>query len=185
MANAQIYFGKAVTADTASALVHAAKSIASELNPQGVPAWDKIEIAIASGGGDVISALGAYNELKRLKAIINTHNSGAVDSAVILPFMVGRRRTASSASSFFFHQVQWSFPAQSGLQTILVKEATKLMEHYTETTATIVSARSKLSKRTVRNWMLEGTLVNPKEALEHGLIHEIVEPEIPPRTWQV
>jgi len=185
MARAQIYFGKAVTADTGAALVHAAKVIAMEMTPQGAPAWDTIEVAIASGGGDIIAALGAYNELKRLPVKLHTHNSGAVDSAVILPFMLGEVRTASPMSGFFFHQVQWGFPAQSGLQTTLVNEASTLMEHYTDTVATIVSERSKLAKNKVKSMMREGTLVLPERALEFGLIHRIEEPQIPQRTWQV
>lgn len=185
MAGAQIYFGKAVTSDTASALIHAAKAITGELDPTGGQAWTVLEISIASGGGDVISALGAYNELRRLAIPINTHNAGAVDSAVILPFLVGKTRTASHASAFFFHQIQWNFPAQNGLQTTLVNEAATLMEHYTETVAVVVAANSNLSKKTVRRMMAEGTLVKPTQALEFGLIHEIAEPAIPQRTWQV
>lgn len=146
-----------------------------------------MELSFASGGGDVIAALGAFNEIKRLPIRFSTHNASAVDSAAILPFMVGGVRTASPMSGCFFHQVQWSFPSQNGLQTTLVNEATTLLEHYNEIVASVVSEGSKLKKDQVRNMMRDGTLVKPPEALKMVLIHKIDKPEFPQnlRSWQI
>jgi len=188
MTAAHIYFGKPMNSDTGAALVHAARCLMGERPNPTVPfSWDELHISFASGGGDVIPALAAFNELNRLSLGISTHNSGAVDSAVILPFMVGKTRTASPHSSFFFHQIQWTFTSNAGLQTTLVNESATLMEYYTEIVATIVSDRSKLSKSDVKNKMRDGTLVTSKEGLAMGLIHNIAEPAVPQaaRTWQV
>jgi ATP-dependent protease ClpP protease subunit len=187
MATAYLYFGKPVNPDTTTNLIMGTRTFMGEKDPQGQFLWDTFQIAYASGGGDVISAVGAYNELRRLSVTVHSHNAGACDSSVILPFMAGSYRTAAPASSFFFHQIQWSFSSQTGLQTILVKEANTLMDHYTDTIAKTVSAGSDLSEKDVKNMMLAGTLVLPKEAMKMKLIHAIAEPQLPQdaRSYQV
>jgi ATP-dependent protease ClpP protease subunit len=187
MATAYLFFGKPMNPDSATGLIMGTRTLMGEKDQQGQFLWDTFQIAYASGGGDVIAAMGAYNELRRLSVTVNSHNAGACDSAVILPFLAGKHRTACSASSFFFHQIQWTFPSSAGLQTTLVRESSKLMEHYTNTIAKAVSDNSDLSESNVKNMMQEGTLVLPKEALKMKLIHVIDEPKIPQdaRTWQV
>jgi ATP-dependent protease ClpP protease subunit len=187
MATAYMFFGKPMTPDTATALIMGARTLMGERNQQGQFSWDTFQIAYASGGGDMIVAIGAYNELRRLSLTVHSHNAGACDSSIIMPFMAGQHRTASPASSFFFHQIQWNFTSPSGLQTILVGEATTLMEHYTDTIAKTVSANSDLTENKVRKMMQEGTLVRPEEALKMKIIHAIDEPKLPldARSWQV
>ena len=187
MATAYIYFGKPMNPDSATGLMMGARTLMGEKDPQGQYLWDTFQIAYASGGGDVIAAIGAYNELRRLSVTIHSHNAGACDSSVILPFMAGSHRTACPSSSFFFHQIQWSFQSATGLQATLVTEASKLMEHYTNIIARTVSADSKFSEDEVKSMMQVGTLVHPKEALKMKLVHAIDEPKIPQdgRSWQV
>jgi ATP-dependent protease ClpP protease subunit len=149
--------------------------------------WNVLKISIASGGGDIIAAFGAYNELKALPLTIHTHNAGAVDSAAIVPFMLGERRTAAAASAFFFHQVQWTFPSNQNLTATVISDATKWLGTYEDLMAVTVSGRSGIPKNDVLKMMREGTTVTPERAKELGLIHEIEEHTIPQsaRTWQV
>jgi ATP-dependent protease ClpP protease subunit len=187
VSTAYLYFGKPMSPDTATGLILAARTLMGEKNQQGQFLWDDFQIAYASGGGDMIAAMGAYNELRRLSLKVNSHNAGACDSSIILPFMAGEHRTAAPASSFFFHQIQWTFASSNSLQTTLIGEASTLMEHYTDTIAEIVSANSDLSRDDVRSMMQVGTLVLPEEALKMKLIHAIDEPKIPrdARSWHV
>ena len=187
MATAYFYFGKPMNPDSATNLVMGTRTFLGEKDPTGRFLWDTFEIAYASGGGDIIAAMGVYNELRRLPVTINSHNAGACDSSIILPFLAGKRRTACPTSSFFFHQIQWNFSSAVGLQTILVQEANTLMAHYTNAIATTVAANSNLSENDVKGMMQAGTLVLPKEALKMKLIDAIDEPKLPQdaRSWQV
>jgi ATP-dependent protease ClpP protease subunit len=187
MTAAYFYFGKPMNSDTATAIIVGTRTFMGEKDPQGAFLWDTFQIAYASGGGDMIAAMGAYNELRRLSVTLHSHNAGACDSSIILPFMAGEYRTACPASSFFFHQIQWNFSNPSGIQTTLIGEANTLMQHYTDTIAKTVSANSALSESEVKTMMQVGTLVLPKEALKMKLIHAIDEPKLPrdARSWQI
>jgi hypothetical protein len=105
MATAYIFFGKTFTPDNASGLIHAGRTLMGdrakvpEGEPPGPLLWNHLHYSMSSGGGDITSAFGVFNEMKGMPLKITTHNAGAVDSACIMPFMVGERRTASPSYS--------------------------------------------------------------------------------------
>jgi ATP-dependent protease ClpP protease subunit len=188
MATAFIYFGKPTSPDTVTSLMMACRTFISEIDPaNGLPRWDHLHLEIVSGGGDVISSFGAYNELVGLPTKLTTHNAGACDSAALMLFMAGVRRTASSASAFFFHQLQWSFASQAGLTATVIKDATKWLGTYETLMAETIAARTGMSAEQTLDLIREGTSVKPDEAKTLGLIHEIEECAIPygARSWQV
>lgn len=187
MATAHVFFGKPVTPDTSTALIHGCRLLLSERNEQGVPLWDTFSIAMASGGGDVVGGFAMFNELKGLPVSVHTHNAGAVDSSAILPFMAGARRTASEASAFFFHQLHWVFPSQGNLTMSSISDAATWLTRYEGLMASIVASRSNLSKDEVLRMMSEGTSVDTAQAKQFGLIHDIEEMTSPIglRSWQV
>lgn len=180
MGTAYIYFGKPMTAETGAGLVEAIRALMGEREvPTGPLLWDRFHIDFATGGGDIIAAFGAYNTLKGVNAKITTHNAGAVDSAAIMTFMLGEKRTASPASAFFFHQVQWSFASSDNLTMTVINDATKWLSTYEEMMAEVVSQGTDLSKEDVLRMMREGTSVRPNEAKAMGLIHGIEDCSIP------
>lgn len=66
--------------DTLTLLLTTCRQLMSEMDvATGKPMWDTIDLAIACGGGDVISGCAAYNGLKSLPVKFVTHNIGAVD----------------------------------------------------------------------------------------------------------
>lgn len=192
MATAYIFFGKAITPDTTTALIHASRILMGE-RAQAAPgqqapfAWDHFHYSISSGGGDIIAAFAAFNEMKGLPVRVTTHNSGAIDSAAIMPFMVGEHRTASPSSAFFFHQVRWNFPANSNVPIYVINEATTWLGVYENMMAEYVASQSGQKKETILDMMHAGTSVSSAEAKALGLIHEICECSIPQdaRSWQV
>jgi len=193
MGTAYIFFGKAITPDTATGLVLASRTLMGEriAAPAGQPPnpflWDHLHYSISSGGGDIIAAFGAFNEMKGLPLKITTHNSGAVDSASIMPFMVGERRTASPSSEFFFHQMRWNFASNINVPLYTISEATKWLGTYENLMAQYVADRSGQEKETILNMMREGTTILPELAKELGLIHDVCECSIPQdaRSYQV
>jgi ATP-dependent Clp protease, protease subunit len=189
MATAYIFFGKTFNPDTATALIQASRALMGDKNPNA-PAqflWDHFHYSMSSGGGDIISAFAAFNELKGLPLKVTTHNAGAIDSAAIMPFMVGSRRTASHSSAFFFHQLQWTFASNANLTMTTINDATKWLGTYENLMAEFVSDQSELEKSEVLKMMREGTSVLSTEAKAMGLIHDVEECSIPQdaRSWQV
>ena len=186
MGTAHVFFCKGITPDTASSLIHACRCLIGEVDPQGALLWDHLSVAISSGGGDIGGAFAMFNELKGMKTRVTTHNAGAVDSAAIMPFMAGSRRSACAGSAFFFHELHWQFPAQGNLTMSSITDATKWLGRYEDLMAENIADRTALKKDEVLKLMRDGTSVRPEQALEWGLIHEIAELATPrgARTWQ-
>jgi ATP-dependent protease ClpP protease subunit len=193
MATAYIFFGKAITPDSATTLVHAGRTLMLDRGPapqgqaKGPLLWDHLHYSISSGGGDITAAFGVFNEMKGMPLKITTHNAGAVDSASIMPFMVGERRTASQYSAFFFHQVRWNFMTNAAIPLYTISEAAKWLGAYENMMVEYVADRSGQKKETILNMMREGTTVSPVQAKALGLIHDVEECSIPQdaRSYQV
>lgn len=179
LGTAFVFFGKPLSADTATALIGAFRTLVSERDANQSRLWDHIYLTIACGGGDVIGAFGAYNELRALPISITTHNVGAVDSSAIMLMMTGAQRLASRASAFFFHQTAWTFPAQGQLASTTINDATKWLRSYEGMMAEAVEERTHIPKAEVLRMMHEGTSLSPDEALKLGLIDSVKEHSIP------
>src|ERR1700722_9746042 len=111
MATAYISCCAGLSAGSASQLIAGCKTLAAETDDVTDPKtgqvtkkqkWDTIDLSITCGGGDILSGFACYNELKGLPVTFITRNCGAVDSAGILPFLLGAKRYASQLSAFFF-----------------------------------------------------------------------------------
>jgi ATP-dependent Clp protease protease subunit len=153
----------------------------------GKQKWDTIDLSISCGGGDLVPSFALYNELKGLKVTFVTRNSGAVDSAAIMPFLLGTKRYASASSAFFFHQTAWTFPSQANVPFSLVRDAAEWLGHYQKMMAQLVAVKSKLTAEDVHRMMVEGSTVTAQDAKKNGLIDDVVEFSMPPgaRWWQV
>lgn len=191
LTTAFIYFGRGVNQDSATGLIGACRNLIGErhTNPDGSPGnyrWSEFQISIASGGGDVVAAFSMFNELIGMDIAVNTHNAGAVDSAAIMPFMAGVRRTASPNSAFMFHQTVWSFSVltQTGTQ---INDARRWLALYDGMLADTIASRTSLSRDAVLGMMRDGASLTPQDALNHGIIHAIEECRTPrdARSWQV
>jgi ATP-dependent Clp protease protease subunit len=187
MPAAYVFFGRPINSDTSTALMQAVRTFMGEVDNTGQVAHSSLEISISSGGGDVVAAFALFNELSGFEVPINTHNAGAVDSAAIMPFVAGRRRTASAASAFMFHQAAWTFPAKDNLTRIVINDASRWLGLYEGMMADTVASRSNLTRDRVLGMMREGESLTPQQALDAGLIHAIEERQTPRicRTWQV
>jgi ATP-dependent Clp protease, protease subunit len=161
-------------------LLTACRSLMSEIDQTShTPMWDTIDLAIACGGGDVISGCAAYNGLKSLPIKFVTHNIGAVDSAAILVFMAGQQRYANAFSGFLFHQIAWNFAAKDNIPITTLHDASEWMHAYEKLMSELVSAKTQLSTQKVVELMRDGTLLTPEEAKKLGVIDDIREHSIP------
>jgi ATP-dependent protease ClpP protease subunit len=190
LATAYVSFCKPVNVDTATGLIKACRETLFDFSDKDKKKrnhWDKLRLMMSSGGGNVMSAFAAYNELRGMPIEIHTFNTGATDSSALMIFMTGKRRYACARSAFLFHQMTWSFSAKDDLPLSVVSDAARWLKTYQGFMADAIAEDSKITREECLQMMHEGTTLTAQEALDRGLIHEIAEPAIPAdaRWWQV
>ncbi len=129
-------------------------------------------LLISSPGGNVFYGLSAYNYLKGLPVTITTHNFGSVDSIGVILFCGGRKRLSVPQARFLLHGVSAGFQNVS-LEEKQLEERLKGLKIDIENIAKVISVNTGKSIQDVTNAMLERTTLNPDEAKEWGLVHEI------------
>jgi len=179
MPTAYVYFGKPITPETATALLVTCRAIASDRGEGPDYLWDHLHLSIASGGGDVVAGFSIFNELAAFPLRLTTHNSSAVDSSALMPFLLGERRTASTKSAFYFHHFQWTFSTNLNQTRSAMWDAVKWLTTYEETLADLIAERTQIARDTALWLMRETKSMKPDEAKSLGLIHEIEEVQLP------
>jgi len=135
----------------------------------------KFVFLISSGGGNVFAGVTGYNFLKGIPAEIETHNFGSAVSIALVLFCAGKKRLSVPHATFLLHGVQANFPQGAGLEEKQLEERLKGLKLDMENIAGIIAANTGKSEQEVMKAMLERTTLNPEEAMEFGLVHEIRE----------
>lgn len=135
----------------------------------------KFVLLLSSPGGNVFAGLSAYNYLKGIPAEIVTHNFGNVDSMGLVLFCAGSRRLSVPHGRFLLHGVQANFPQGASLDEKQLEERLKGLRLNIENISGVIAANTGKSEKDVFNDMVEGTQLNPEQAVEYGLVHEITE----------
>ncbi len=133
----------------------------------------KFVILISSGGGNVFYALSAFNFLKGISAEVITHNFGSVDSSAGVIFCAGSKRYCVPQARFLIHPVTWGYPQGADLSEEILEENLKSLKQDTENIAGVLSSTTGKSKSDILEAMKNRTNLNPVEAKDFGLIHEI------------
>ena len=71
-----------------------------------LPSNSTLRININSLGGTVSAGIAMYNYLKSKEITVWTHNLGDVQSAAILLYLAGTKRTAEAISKFVIHPIK-------------------------------------------------------------------------------
>ena len=104
-------------------------------------------------------------------------------------FMAGKKRYACTRSAFQFGQLSWSFQAKDDVTLSVISDAARWLQEYQQMMAEAIADGTDggLTRDKVVEMMQAGTTLNPQQAKDVGLIHDIVEPTIPAdaRWWQV
>jgi ATP-dependent Clp protease protease subunit len=130
-------------------------------------------LLISCPGGSVIHGLSAYNYLKGIPATITTHNFGSVDSIGVILFCGGSKRLSVPQARFLLHGVSSSFQANMNLEEKQLEERLKSLRIDTENIAKVISATTGKPLEDVTQAMWDRTTLNPEEAMDWGLVHEI------------
>jgi len=130
-------------------------------------------LLISSPGGSVFHGLSAYNYLKGIPARVVTHNFGSVDSIGVIVYCAGDRRMSVPQARFLLHGVSANFPQNASLEEKQLEERLKGLKIDIENIAKVIAANTGKSAGEVTSAMLDRTTLNPDEAKEWGLVHEI------------
>jgi len=148
------------------------KALMNTINQKMKQGGTQFILLISSLGGSVFHGLSAYNYLKGLPANITTHNFGSVDSIGVILFCAGDKRLSVPQARFLLHGVSSSFQ-NVRLEEKQIEEALKSLQIDMENIAKVVADNTDKSVEEVTKAMHERTTLNPEEAKEWGLVHEI------------
>ena len=139
----------------------------------------ELVLLISSPGGTVFHGLTAYNFLKGIPAAVTTHNFGSVDSIGVVLFCAGQRRYSVPHARFLLHAVQANFSQGASLEEQQLEERLKGLRIDIENIAGVIAANTGRSEEAVTQDMLNRTTLNPEQAVDYGLVHEIREQLLP------
>ena len=139
----------------------------------------EVVLLVSSPGGSVFHGLSAYNFLKGIPAAVTTHNFGSVDSIGVVLFCAGQRRFSVPHARFLLHAVQTNFPQGASLEEQQLEERLKGLRIDIENIAGVIAANTGRSEQAVTQDMLNRTTLNPEQAVDYGLVHEIREQLLP------
>jgi len=158
------------------ASVNALMSAVEQKLREGV---NEIVLLLSSPGGSVFHGLSAYNFLKGIPARVVTHNFGSVDSMGVVLLCAGDRRLSVPHARFLLHGVQANFPQGAALEEKQLEERLKGLQIDIENIAGVIAATTGRSEKQVAKDMLNRTTLNPEQAVQYGLVHEIKEELLP------
>jgi ATP-dependent Clp protease protease subunit len=140
----------------------------------------ELVLLLSSPGGTVFHGLTAYNFLRGIPATVTTHNFGSVDSIGVVLFCAGTRRFSVPHARFLLHAVQANFAQGASLEEQQLVERLKGLRIDIENIAGVIAANTGRSEEAVTQDMLNRTTLNPEQAVDYGLVHEIREQLLPP-----
>ena len=130
-------------------------------------------ILISSSGGFVNWGITAYNFLKGIPAEVETHNLGTADSMAVVLYCAGKKRYSVSHARFLLHGVGLTVPQKTRFEEKQLDEKIKSLRIDTRNIAAIIAENTGKSEEVVRKAMYEVAVLNPEQAVEFGLVHEI------------
>lgn len=134
----------------------------------------KIKFYISSTGGDMDSAFRLYDFLRTLPLEIETIGFGQVDSAAIILFLTGTKRTATKGCRFLLHSGTFNIGLPNGpLQSH--EEALKIFKELKSKNISIIAKETKNKLEDVNEIVDKSTIFNSEEAKKFGLVDKIID----------
>ncbi len=155
------------------------KTLLTSVDEELKQGMERLVLMVSSPGGNVHAGLSAYNYLRGIPAQVIAHNFGSADSVAIVLYCAGSRRLCVPQARFLLHGVVANFPQGGALEEKQLEERLKSLRIDTENIAGVIAANCRKSEAEVHQAMLERTVLNPEEAIEWGLVHEIQESLFP------
>jgi ATP-dependent protease ClpP protease subunit len=134
---------------------------------------EKIHLMISSPGGSVFHGLSIYNYLKGAPIITETYNFGSVDSIGVVIFCAGNHRCSVPHARFLLHGVKFNFTGNISFDEKQIEEHLKSLKIDQLNIARVVADTSGKPTHRVEDDMNNRTTLNPQEAKDYGLVHDI------------
>lgn len=172
-----VYFYAGVDSDRALALVRHLRDIDSMLRRERdtrslpedfpmVPIW----LHIQSGGGWTHSAFGLVDQIEALRSPVYTVIEGYAGSAASLISMAGTKRYITAHSHVLIHEASyfvWGKHSEHQDEAKYADDIQKQLEQF-------YKAHSKINLTQIREMLKRDTWISAEEALEFGMVDEII-----------
>lgn len=145
----------------------------------------RIHLLISSPGGSVFHGLTLHNFLKGIPAEVYTYNFGSVDSIGVILFCSGVKRFTVPHARFLIHPVNLNIPQPASFDEKTLEEKLKGLQIDQKNIARVIAdtvGHDIKTQESVEVDMNNRTTLNPDEAVEYGLVHEIKPELIPAQT---
>ena len=163
---AWVRFMAPVVPQSATALLHA-------IDRKTAEGCQRVHLMISSPGGSVFHGLSIYNLLKGAPIEVVTYNFGSVDSIGVVIFCAGDRRVSVPHARFLLHGVSVSFQGNLTLDEKDLEERLKGLQIDYQNISKVIAATTGRDSESIVTDMETRTTLNPEQAVEYGLVHEI------------
>lgn len=136
-------------------------------------------INLATMGGECSYGFTMYNFLLTLPIPVHTHNLGTVESMGNIVFLAGHRRTACLHTKFLFHPFHWHL--QGSVDHARMSEYAMSLDYDLQLYSRIVAERTTGAREPleIEKYLTAAPrILDPKQALECGIIHAVEAPEM-------
>lgn len=134
---------------------------------------ERLHLMISSPGGSVFHGLSLYNFLRGAPLEVHTYNFGSVDSIGVVIFCAGDRRFSVPHARFLIHGVTANFVGNQSLDEKSLEERLKGLQIDYRNIARVIADTAQRTADKVQDDMNNRTTLNPQEAKDYGLVHEI------------
>lgn len=135
--------------------------------------YEKLNLLISSPGGSVFHGISLYNFLKGAPIKVWTYNFGSVDSIGVVIFCAGEKRISVPHARFLIHGVRVNFSGNTSFDEKEIEEHLKSLKIDQQNIARIIADTTQKPTNKVEEDMNNRTTLNPNEAKDYGLVHEI------------
>jgi ATP-dependent Clp protease protease subunit len=154
--------------DVATALINQVKTLIDENAVS-------LTLLLSCPGGNVYAGLLVYNFLKGCPVHLTTHNIGICDSITAVIYAAGARRFSVPHGRFLMHGVSANFSAGSSLSETQLEERLATLRNDTDNIAGVLAGATGKQEANIHEDMRHGLTLDPQQAIDYGLVHEIVE----------
>jgi len=134
---------------------------------------ERINLMISSPGGSVFHGLSLYNFLKGAPVEVVTYNFGSVDSIGVVIFCAGDKRFSVPHARFLIHGVRFNISGNASFDEKQIEEHLKGLKIDQHNIARVIADTAQKPAERVEEDMNNRITLNPSEAKDYGLVHEI------------
>lgn len=139
-----------------------------------------LHLLLSTPGGSVFHGLSIHNYLKGIPVNVHTYNFGSVDSIGVVIYCAGDKRHTVPHSRFLIHSVKLTMNGKMSVDEKQIDEYLKSVKIDQRNIARVMSDTTGRPIETIEQEMVNRTTLNPEEAVDYGLVHEIRKELIPP-----